>query len=114
MAPEVVGAVPLRAGVVADVAGEESAESEDAPRPADGASAAGASLAVPAWLPLRVPRDGEVARVDGPDVEAPADGASAFEPVDPPEPVVSAKATGTDGTAKPTPSATASAPTRPT
>ena len=36
------------------------------------------------------------------------------EPVEPPEPVVSANATGTDATAAPTPRATANAPTRPT
>ena len=36
------------------------------------------------------------------------------EPVDPAEPVVSAKAAGAEASAEPTPSATASAPTRPT
>jgi hypothetical protein len=39
---------------------------------------------------------------------------SAVEPVDPPEPVRSAKATGIAPTADPTPSAIAKAPTRPT
>ena len=48
---------------------------------------------------------------------ADADGEEASEelaPVDPAEPVVSAKATGIAATADPTPNATASAPTRPT
>ena len=45
---------------------------------------------------------------DEPEASEPA------EPVDPPEPVVSANATGTDATAEPTPNATANAPTRPT
>jgi hypothetical protein len=52
----------------------------------------------------------------GADVDAPAvaDDASEAEPVDPEDPVVSAKATGTEAIAEPTPSKTASAPTRPT
>jgi hypothetical protein len=37
-----------------------------------------------------------------------------LDPDDPPDPVVSANATGTDATAEPTPNATAKAPTRPT
>ena len=47
-------------------------------------------------------------------VDAPADDVSEPEPVDPGDPVVSAKATGTEAIAEPTPSTTASAPTRPT
>ncbi|MBU3749951.1 MAG: hypothetical protein FGM52_05780 [Mycobacterium sp.] len=43
----------------------------------------------------------------------PDEASEALEPVDPPEPVLSAKATGTDTTAEPTPRATAKAPTRP-
>jgi hypothetical protein len=48
--------------------------------------------------------------------EADPDAAESAEldPVEPAEPVVSAKATGTDATAEPTPNATANAPTRPT
>jgi hypothetical protein len=46
---------------------------------------------------------------DDPDDEPPE-----LEPVEPPEPVVSAKATGMDPIAAPTPNATANAPTRPT
>jgi len=42
------------------------------------------------------------------------DGESALAPEEPAEPVVSARATGTDAIAEPTPSATANAPTRPT
>jgi len=58
---------------------------------------------------LRDPRLG--ALVDS----APADEESeAFAPVEPAEPVVSAKAIGIDPIAEPTPNATASAPTRPT
>lgn len=51
-------------------------------------------------------------RKDG--LDAPDDDESAFDPVDPPEPVVSANATGIHTTAQPTPNAMASAPTRPT
>ena len=40
--------------------------------------------------------------------------AESDDPVEPPDPVVSANATGTATTADPTPSATANAPTRPT
>jgi hypothetical protein len=47
------------------------------------------------------------------DDEAPAD-ESALDPVDPPEPVVSANANGIAAAAEPTPKATANAPTRPT
>jgi len=58
---------------------------------------------------LRDPRFG--ALVDS----APADEESeAFAPVEPAEPVVSAKAIGIDPIAEPTPNATANAPTRPT
>lgn len=42
------------------------------------------------------------------------DAESVFDPDEPPEPVVSAKATGIAATAEPTPNATANAPTRPT
>lgn len=42
------------------------------------------------------------------------DDAAESEPVDPAEPVVSAKAAGAEASAEPTPSATASAPTGPT
>jgi hypothetical protein len=42
------------------------------------------------------------------------DDAAESEPVDPAEPVVSARAAGAEAIADPTPSATASAPTRPT
>jgi hypothetical protein len=67
------------------------------------------SLAVEPARPVRAaPREGAD---DAGDDEA--DGAS-DEPAEPPEPVVSATATGTDATAEPTPSATANAPTRPT
>lgn len=48
------------------------------------------------------------------DVPEPADDDEELGPVDPSEPVVSANAIGIDATAKPTPSATANAPTRPT
>jgi hypothetical protein len=48
------------------------------------------------------------------DDEDDEDAESVFEPDEPPEPVVSAKATGIAATAEPIPSATASAPTRPT
>jgi hypothetical protein len=52
---------------------------------------------------------------DGEDVEVPDDDASEmFEPEDPDDPVVSANANGTGEIAHPTPSATASPPTRPT
>jgi hypothetical protein len=114
---EVVGLAPPRAGVAVDVEGEVSAESADDPRPADRVStpaAVGPSLAVPARLPLRLTRAGEGAFVEVSAVDDSVDAESALDPVDPPEPVVSANATGTDATADPTPSATASAPTRPT
>lgn len=48
------------------------------------------------------------------DPPAPDDGADELEPAEPAEPAVSAKATGIDAIAAPTPNATASAPTRPT
>ena len=48
------------------------------------------------------------------DADVPEDESAAPEPAEPPEPVVSATATGTDATAEPTPNATANAPTRPT
>ena len=47
------------------------------------------------------------AEPEAPDAEEP-------DPVDPPDPVISANATGIDATAEPTPNATAKAPTRPT
>jgi hypothetical protein len=74
---------------------ESSAESttEDPPRPARAA-----------------PREG--ADDFGADDESDDD--ESDEPVEPPEPVVSANATGIDATAAPTPKATANAPTRPT
>ena len=61
--------------------------------------------------PVRAaPRAGLVAAdPDEADVSAESD-----DPVEPPDPVVSANATGTATTADPTPSATANAPTRPT
>ena len=58
------------------------------------------------------PRPARPARGDGLVAEEAAD--ESDDPVEPPEPVVSANATGTDATAEPTPNATASAPTRPT
>jgi hypothetical protein len=57
-------------------------------------------------------RDGAFVDSDAADPDA-AEPESALEPDDPPEPVVSANATG-DATADPTPNATANAPTRPT
>ncbi len=42
------------------------------------------------------------------------DAESVFDPDEPPEPVVSANANGTEATADPTPNTTANAPTRPT
>jgi hypothetical protein len=69
--------------------------------------------------PLTDPRDDSpppVSEVDPPE-PAPADddGLDELDPVEPGEPVVSAKATaGMDPIAAPTPSAIASAPTRPT
>jgi hypothetical protein len=55
------------------------------------------------------PRDGFV----DPDPDDVVD-VESDDPVEPPDPVVSANATGTATTADPTPSATAKAPTRPT
>jgi hypothetical protein len=49
---------------------------------------------------------------DAADPDAPE--SAELDPDDPPDPVVSANATGTDATAEPTPNATANAPTRPT
>jgi hypothetical protein len=65
--------------------------------------------------PPRVAADREPAR-DGFDLveESDADAESAEFDDEPAEPVVSANATGIAATAEPTPSATASAPTRPT
>ena len=61
------------------------------------------------------PRDGFVDPDpdDVVDVES-DDAAESEDPVEPPDPVVSANATGTATTAEPTPNATANAPTRPT
>ena len=75
---------------------ESPAESptEELPRPARAAPRAGA------------------ADFGADEVDAESD--ESHEPVEPPEPVVSANATGTDATAAPTPKATANAPTRPT
>jgi hypothetical protein len=55
------------------------------------------------------PRDGFV----DPDPDDVVD-VESDDPVEPPDPVVSANATGTATTAEPTPNATANAPTRPT
>ena len=85
---------------------EEEAEEESASEPAETLSRATLSRAPPAVLG------------DGDDVEAPADDededSEAFAPVEPAEPVVSAKAIGIDPIAEPTPRATANAPIRPT
>jgi hypothetical protein len=72
-----------------------------------------ASVADPPATAREPPRD---RAGDRDDVDAPAvaDDASEAEPVDPEDPVVSANATGTEAIAEPTPSTTASAPTRPT
>ena len=77
-----------------------------------GASVAGSAESAPEPpRPVRAaPRAGLVA--DDPD-EAETS-AESDDPVEPPDPVVSANATGTATTADPTPSATANAPTRPT
>ena len=85
---------------VGEASEESSAESatEDPPRPARAA-----------------PREG--AADFGADDESDddeSDDDESDEPVEPPEPVVSANATGIDATAAPTPKATANAPTRPT
>ena len=58
--------------------------------------------------PPRPERRGEVVFVE------PADDADEASVLEPAEPAVSAKATGIDATAEPTPRAMASAPTRPT
>ena len=58
------------------------------------------------------PRDGAFVDSDAADPDAVE--SAALDPDDPPDPVVSANATGTDATAEPTPNATANAPTRPT
>jgi hypothetical protein len=57
-------------------------------------------------LPRPSARDEELAEPD--------EAESEFDPVDPPDPVVSAKATGIAPAAEPTPRISASAPTRPT
>ena len=65
----------------------------------------------------RLPRAPRAVLRAGDGVEAPAGAdaeSEAFDPVEPAEPVVSAKATGIAPMAEPTPSATAKAPTRPT
>ena len=72
-----------------------------------------ASAADPPATAREPPRDRASGR-DDVDVPAVVDDASEAEPVDPGDPVVSAKATGTEAIAEPTPSTTASAPTRPT
>ena len=64
---------------------------------------------LPVWTTRDGPRDGifvEVADIDGESDTA--------EPVDPAEPVVSAKAIGAAAIAEPTPNAMANKPTRPT
>lgn len=85
-----------------------------APRPAE--SAPGSGAGEPALLPENgassarpARRDGEVARVEADEAAESA----APDPVEPAEPVVSAKATGI-GAAEPMPNATASTPIRPT
>jgi hypothetical protein len=72
-----------------------------------------ASAADPPATVREPPRDRAGGR-DDVDVDAPADDVSEPEPVDPGDPVVSAKATGMEAIAEPTPSTTARAPTRPT
>jgi len=96
---ELSGAEPASEAV-----SEEEAEEESASEPAEPLPGATLSRA-----PRAVPGDGD-------DVEAPADDedSEAFAPVEPAEPVVSAKAIGIDPIAEPTPSATANAPIRPT
>jgi hypothetical protein len=60
-------------------------------------------------------RRGPSARDDGRDVDAePEESELEESELEPPEPVVSANATGTADTADPTPNTTANAPTRPT
>jgi hypothetical protein len=83
--PDAAGAPPPRAGESEDVAGEE------------------------ALLPRPERRAGALVLVDDP-----VDADESALPVDPDEPVVSANANGIAARPDPTPSATASAPTRPT
>jgi hypothetical protein len=63
--------------------------------------------------PRRGLRDSSREELEELDDEAPAD-ESALDPAAPPEPVVSANASGMAAAAEPMPKATASAPTRPT
>ncbi|MGB6106566.1 MAG: hypothetical protein WBF86_01895, partial [Mycobacterium sp.] len=71
-------------------------------------SSAGATTEDPPRRPVRV-----LTRLSGRD-DAESLAAEEPDPVDPPDPVVSANATGTAAIAEPTPNATANAPTRPT
>lgn len=71
-------------------------------------SSAGATTEDPPRRPVRV-----LTRLSVRD-DAESLAAEEPDPVDPPDPVVSANATGTDAIAEPTPNATANAPTRPT
>lgn len=64
-------------------------------------------------VPARGPRAGVVLRAGVPE-SAELDESAALAPVEPPEPVVSAKAIGNEARPEPTPRATANAPTRPT
>jgi hypothetical protein len=114
--PDVPDVPALRAPVGEFAAGESLFEESEAGSPAVD-PAEGARLLDEPWsealeAPPRardVPRAGALV-----DAEAPEDESAPREPVDPAEPVVSAAANGIDAIADPTPSATASAPTRPT
>jgi hypothetical protein len=131
--PRTVGAdtAPESAGEsLPDTAGSTAPESTGSVAASTAGSTAG-SVVAPPERPLpavpapdiegplsvaEVPRPrGRSARDDGRDVGAePAESEPAESELDPPEPVVSANATGAGTTADPTPSTTANAPTRPT
>lgn len=66
--------------------------------------------------PLRLPgrRPAFALSEEVSDLDTEEDGPVLFEPAEPADPVVSANAMGIDAIAEPTPSATASAPTKPT
>lgn len=100
---------PFGGVAVADPPGVSALGEEDPLLPASGAE----SVSEPAADPRAPPR--AAADRDPPRVALVLDPESdAAEAVEPAEPVVSAKATGIDATAEPTPRATARAPTRPT
>lgn len=105
-------------------AGMTARDSEAGGRPASANTLPGSAVTETAaegdedvvLAPLRLPgrRPAFALSEEVSDLDTEEDGPVLFEPAEPADPVVSANAMGIDAIAEPTPSATASAPTKPT